>query len=424
MKRVFFFLTGACLLLSCRREFDAVIPDTAWDLFNSPAASALPSSVRTKSEAVYALEAGGEDFGALAAAKWSYAANGTDTTYRFSFFLDRASAYFVCEGKQLDSAILLNGYWRRMTTTETGRVRLTIAKESGARHLLAARPFNPLTDSIRMTGVYSLGDAAPDLPLRLRYVRPLNRNRPFQILAHRGGGRTADLLPASENSVELIKLASAFGATGVEIDVRRTKDGVPILFHDATLNERLVQKNGLLGPVENYTWDQLYTLVRLPRGERIPTLREALNAVVYNTPLQFVWLDTKYDGDLQPMKDLQTEFLAKAAAAGRTLEIVIGLPDQTALDNFKKLPGFQSTPSLVELRPEDVRDINARVWAPQWTLGLQPDEVQRMQGEGRRAFAWTMDVPENIEAYIRQGGFNGILSNLPSTVAYYYYVAP
>lgn len=424
MKQVLLFLLGGCLLLSCRREFDAPLPNTTWDLFNSAAARPLPSFARTKAEGVYTLEAGSEAFGNLTAAKWSYTANGSDTVYYFSFFLERAAAYFICQGKQLDSSILLNGYWRRMTTTETGRVQLTIAKDAGGRHLLTARAFNPATDSIVINGVFSVGNTVPDLPIRMRYTRALNKNRPFQILAHRGGGRTADLLPASENSVEMIKLASQFGATGVEIDVRLTKDGVPIIFHDNTLNERVVQKNGLLGPIENYTYAQLYALVRLPRGERIPTLREALQAVVYNTPLQFVWLDTKYNGNLQIMKDLQTEFLQKAAAINRTLEIVIGIPDKDALANFKKLPAYQTTPSLVELDPKDVRDLNARVWAPQWTLGLQNEEVARMQAEGRRAFTWTMDVPENVQEYMKQGNFNGILSNLPSITAYYYYVAP
>ncbi|HEX8313489.1 MAG TPA: hypothetical protein VF609_00770, partial [Flavisolibacter sp.] len=168
----------------------------------------------------------------------------------------------------------------------------------------------------------------------------------------------------------------------------------------------------------------LQTLVRLPKGERIPTLRQALETIVYNTPLDFVWLDTKYNGSLQAMKDLQAEFLAKAAAINRNLEIVIGIPDKQALANFKNLPSYQVAPSLVELEEQDVRDLNARVWAPQWTLGLQTDEVQRMQGEGRRAFTWTMDVPQNILQYIQQGRFNGILSNYPSIVAYYYYVAP
>ncbi|HEY0039215.1 MAG TPA: glycerophosphodiester phosphodiesterase family protein [Flavisolibacter sp.] len=424
MKKLFYLLCGCVFFFSCRREFEVVIPDTTWALFNSPTATRLPSFTRNKVEGVYTLTQGADAFGSLTAAKWSYTVTNTDTLYHLSFFMEVASAYFICEGRLLDSTILLNGYWRRLTTSETGIVRLTIPKEAGTRHLLRDTAFNALRDSITITGVYSIGNTTPDIPLTLRYTRPLNKTKPFEILAHRGGGRTADRLPASENSVEMIRLASQFGATGIEIDVRMTKDGVPILFHDATLNERAVQQNGLLGPVENYTFAQLQTLVRLPKGERIPTLRQALETVVYNTPLDFVWLDTKYNGSLQIMRDLQAEFLAKAAAINRNLEIVIGIPDEQALINFKKLPSYQNIPSLVELGEEDARSLNAKVWAPQWTLGLQNEEVQRMQNEGRRAFTWTMDVPQNILQYMQQANFNGILSNYPSLVAYYYYVAP
>jgi len=424
MKKLLYTISCLLVFLSCKREFTAPIPDLDWDLFSSPAATRLPSFTRNKLEGVYTLNQGADDFGPLTAAKWSYTVNGNDTAYHLSFFLERAAAYFICEGKLLDSSILLNGYWRRMTTTETGKVQLTVTKENGTRHLLRNTAFDPATNNILITGVYSIGNTAPTTPLTLRYTRPLNNGRPFEILAHRGGGRTADLLPASENSVEMIKLAARFGARGIEIDVRKTKDGVPILFHDATLNERVVQQNGLLGPIENYTLAQLQTLVRLKNGERIPTLRQALETVVYSTPLDFVWIDTKYDGSLQALRGLQLEFQAKAAALNKPLEIVIGIPDEKTLENFKQLPGYQNIPSLVELRAQDARDVNARIWAPQWTLGLQNETVTAMQNEGRQAFTWTMDVAENIQRYMQQGRFNGILSNYPSLVAYYYYVAP
>jgi glycerophosphoryl diester phosphodiesterase len=421
MKNGFLLLVTCLIFFSCKREFVAVIPDTNWELFNSSAAKALNTFTRTKTEGVFVAGQGSDFFGSLAPAKWSYTVSGSDTVFHFSFFFEPASTYFICEGKQLDTSILLNGYWRRMTTTETGRVRLTIAKDSGARKLLSTVAFNPLTDSFIITGVYGIENAVPDIPISLRFTRTLYKATPFQILAHRGGGRTADLLPASENSVEIIKMASRFGATGIEIDVRLTKDGVPVLFHDATLNERVIQKNGLLGPIQNYTYAQLSTLVRLPNGERIPTLRQALDAVVFNTPLQFVWLDTKFDGSLQVLRDFQTEYLAKAAAINRTLEIVIGIPDEKTLENFKKLSSYQSIPSLIELTKENATDINARVWAPQWTLGLQNDEVVSIQSQGRRAFAWTLDVSQNILQYMTEGKFNGILSNYPSLVAYHYY---
>jgi glycerophosphoryl diester phosphodiesterase len=228
-------------------------------------------------------------------------------------------------------------------------------------------------------------------------------------------------LPASENTAEIIKLASSFGATGIEIDVRLTKDGVPVLFHDETINERLIQRNGMIGPIENYTYAQLNSLVRLIKGERIPTLREALDVVVYKTPLKYVWLDTKFKGSIQKERDIQVEYQQKAAAIGRELNITIGIPDQGVLDNFVKLKDYRNIPSVVELTPQDVTNTNAQIWAPRWTLGLQNEEVDKMHSAGRKAYVWTLDVPENISKYFAQGKFDGILTNYPSSVAYYYY---
>jgi glycerophosphoryl diester phosphodiesterase len=419
MKHVIGIL-GCCVwLLSCKKQDEAPVPDLTWTLFSSPAAVSLKPAVLQKMNGVYTIEQGSNDFGTLAPAKWSYTVEGTDTLYHFSFFLGRDAAYFVCEGRRLDSAILLDGYWRRMVNTETGRLRLTIARDSGARGLLNTAAFDPTT--IHINGVYGIGNTVPDMPIRLRYSQPLYNATPFQILAHRCGGRTADLLPAAENSVAMVKLASRFGANGIETDVQLTKDGVPVVYHDATLNERLIRKNGLVGPIKNYTYDQLSTLVRLTDGQKIPTLREILHTVVYNTPLQFVWLDSKYPESLQAEKEIQAEYLQKAAAIGRKLEIVIGIPTQDVLDGFKKLEGYKTVPSLVEFSPEEAANVNAKVWAPQWTLGLQNEEVSAQQAQGRRVFTWTVDIPENVERYMREGTFNGILSNYPSVTAYYYY---
>lgn len=420
MKAHFFIPIAALFLLSCRKKYEAPVPNLDWDLFNSSAAARLTNNTVKKMDGVYAISEGSDLFGNEAALKWSYTVTGTDTTYHLSFFCQKDITYFICEGRRLDSSILLNGYWRRMVGTETGKARLTIAKNSGAARLLSNTALNA-TDSIIISGTYGNGEAVPDAPIRFRYTRPLYKTTPLEIVAHRGGGRSADLLPASENSVEIIKLASRFGATGIEIDVRMTSDGVPILFHDATLNERLIQKNGLIGPIENYSYAQLSSLVRLINGERIPTLRDALTAMVYNTPLRYVWLDTKFTGSIQKVRDMQVEFLQKAASIGRTVNITIGIPDKVVLDNFKKLPNYQSIPSVNELTMDDVADLNSAIWAPRFTLGLQNDEVTTEHSQGRKVFVWTLDVQENIKEYLYNGRFDGILSNYPSAVAYYYY---
>ncbi|MCW3087950.1 MAG: glycerophosphodiester phosphodiesterase [Sediminibacterium sp.] len=404
--------------VSCVKKFSAPVPDTAWGQFDALPKTPLPYGTRQKMEGIYTIVDGFDQFGGLAALKWSYTLNGTDTSFNLSMFCENEVAYFICEAKQQDSNILLNGYWRQMVRTETGKGRFTISSKNGAKQLLGTAAF---ADSIIIEGTFGSGDAAPDRSIKLKYLRPLYKGTPLQIVAHRGGGRSSDLLPASENSAEIIRLASRFGATGIEVDVRLTSDGVPILFHDVSLNERLIRKNGMVGPIENYSYTQLNTLVRLLQGEHIPTLREALTTVVYNTPLTFVWLDTKLQGDLQLLRDIQKEFIQKSVANGRPVDISIGIPDKTVLNNFLHLSDYKTAPAVCELSIEDVEASNSHIWGPRWTLGTQNDEVARMHAEGRKAFVWTLDVPGNIATFLKEGHFDGILSNYPSAVAFYYY---
>lgn len=398
------------------------MPDTNnWALFSEPAAQKLNYTTRQAMEGVY--DVGGSDiFGSLAAIKWSYVIDNNDSTFHVSGFFGKDIAYFICEGKQLNGTILLNGYWRKMVSTETGTIRLTISEANGAATLLSASPV-VTPGSIVIDALYGNGQEEPQNEIAFTYNRKLKQSTiPFNILAHRSGGRNSDLLPVSENSVEMILKTAEFGSTGIEIDVRFTKDGIPILYHDNDLNLRLVQKCGLVGPIENYTFAQLNAFVRLLNGERIPTLRQALNAVLYQTDLTFVWLDTKYIGSLERVQTLQQEFTQLAAQRGRKLEIVIGLPGEEQLNSFLALPDFASTPSLCELSLADVERTNAKIWAPRFTEGTQNTNVASIQADGRRAFVWTLDVPEFIEQFIRDGQFDGILSNYPSCVAYHYYV--
>ncbi len=423
MRRYGLIIFSMLLIYSCKKDYKVVMPDTAgWQLFESPAAIPLPAPARDAMEGVYSVGAARDFFGDLAAIKWSYVVNNGDTVYHVSGFFGKDIAYFICEGKLLNGEILLNGYWRKMVSTETGIIRFTIHSSTGAALLLDGQSPDTAGD-VQFDGSYGNGNQAPQTPITFTYTRKLNQTpTPFNILAHRSGGRNSDLLPVSENSVEMILKTAEFGSTGIEIDVRFTRDGVPIIYHDNDLNLRETQKSGLVGPIENYTYAELSAFVRLIHGEKIPTLRQALSAVVYRTPLSFVWLDTKYIGSLQKVQLLQQEFTQRAIQNGRSVEIVIGLPGSDQFNQFLQLPGYANTPSLCELGIEEVEAANSRIWAPRFTEGTQNDKVAIIHGEGRRAFVWTLDVPAFIEQYIRDGHFDGILSNYPSCTAYYYYV--
>src|SRR5215217_4633061 len=124
IKYVLVFVTTV-ILASCHQLLKPDVPDIRWDLFDSSLAQPLKNSTRKKLEGVYAIE-GEKKFGPMAALKWSYTIKSNDTVYHLSMFCEEDAAYFICEGKRLDSAVLLRGYWRKLTNTETGPVRFAI----------------------------------------------------------------------------------------------------------------------------------------------------------------------------------------------------------------------------------------------------------------------------------------------------------
>lgn len=418
MQKLIIPLSVFCFL-SCQQIIEAPVPDLTWKPFDAPNAKPLTAIERQALEGIYLLEEAADDFGKEAALKWTYVAAGKDTVYYLSVFCAEDVRYFICQGKRADSVILLNGYWRNVENTKIGKVHFTIpvADIEGGNDAAAA---SEQRLSLGISGVYGFNNNEPEKKVSFRYTRPLNTDSSYLIVAHRGGGRNNDLLPASENSVEIIPLAAQLGANGIEIDVQVTQDGVPILYHDGRINDRLTNKTTIQGPVEEYTFPELEKEVKLKRGGKIPTLQEGLEAVLYKTPLRFVWLDCKYKGSLQKVRALQKEFTDKAAAMGRKLEIVIGIPSEETMNSFRQLPDYKNIPSLCELDTIKAVQLNADIWAPSWIHGLQTKHVAAMQAKGKRAIVWTVDIPNKIKEFMYEAKFNGIVTNRPTMAAYYH----
>jgi glycerophosphoryl diester phosphodiesterase len=81
-----------------------------------------------------------------------------------------------------------------------------------------------------------------------------------------------------ENSIRAIQEAIRLGVDIVEIDVKVSRDGIPFLLHDHTLDRTTTGK----GDAEALTWQQLQALFLVDKGRktslRIPSLEEALEA--------------------------------------------------------------------------------------------------------------------------------------------------
>jgi len=98
-----------------------------------------------------------------------------------------------------------------------------------------------------------------------------------KVIGHRGAKAYAP-----ENTLASIHTAADLGIEWVEVDVKLTKDGVAVLFHDDTL-ERCTSGSGLVAET-NYA-----DIAELDAGswfaesfmnEKVPTLEEALNVII------------------------------------------------------------------------------------------------------------------------------------------------
>lgn len=99
------------------------------------------------------------------------------------------------------------------------------------------------------------------------------------VIAHRGGGHDAP-----ENTIASILEASKNGATGVELDLEFSADGVPILMHDETV-DRTTSGSGFLSKMKMSELAKLdaaakHRLRDKFAGEKIPTLEEAVEECI------------------------------------------------------------------------------------------------------------------------------------------------
>ena len=96
-------------------------------------------------------------------------------------------------------------------------------------------------------------------------------------IAHRGFFDNEDV---PENSIPAF-LAAVEHGYGIELDVRLTKDGQTVVFHDATL----LRVCGVAKKVSECTYEELRSYALIGSNERIPLFSEVLKVVDGKVPL-------------------------------------------------------------------------------------------------------------------------------------------
>jgi glycerophosphoryl diester phosphodiesterase len=173
----------------------------------------------------------------------------------------------------------------------------------------------------------------------------------FDIVAHRG---VADRAP--ENTLQAFERAIELGADAVELDVRLTRDQVPVVYHYFYLDEL----TDLSGPIFNYTYRQLGQAQLINQIDRagdqfkIPTLEQVIEAVGGR-----VGMEIEIKGPEPEAAKLIGELLNDHRSLWATLEVTSFEPQLLVLVQ-EKCPGIAA--DLLYPRSEPWMDLDVVVY--------------------------------------------------------------
>jgi len=230
-------------------------------------------------------------------------------------------------------------------------------------------------------------------------VNPLLDPSARPVIAHRGASAYAP-----ENTLAAFELALRQGADAIELDIRLSRDGVPIVLHDPTLD----RTTKLRGPAAAYTAADL-------RPAQVPSLSDVLSAFP-KTPL---------------LLDLKE---AAAQLAVRELLLSHGAVDRCVVagDDGAVLRGFRGTAFATGASRSDIASLYGRaalrtpprsvsyrlLSVPVRHRGLPVPTrwfVSAAKALGCPVHVWTVDAPA-LARRLWARGVAGIVTNTPGVI--------
>ena len=240
------------------------------------------------------------------------------------------------------------------------------------------------------------------------------------LFAHRGGARLAP-----ENTLVAFERGMREGSDGVECDVHLSRDGVPVVIHDATLD----RTTDASGPVSVRTADEL---ARVDAGYRfqvdaafpfrgtdvgVPRLADVFRTVHTGR----VIIEMK-----QGLPALAQAVIAAVRAADAVDRVCVGSFYRGALDVLRA-----EAPEIATSAAEDeARWTLYRSWC-RWPLRqrrpyvafqvprragrlhvISPSFLEQAHKDNARVDVWVVDRPEDVEALF-DVGVDGVISDRP-----------
>lgn len=229
-----------------------------------------------------------------------------------------------------------------------------------------------------------------------------------RVWAHRGASAEAP-----ENTLTAFLRAVDLGARGIELDVQLTRDGVPVVLHDPTL-ERTTDGRGWVG---DWNWAELRRLDaggwfdKTFAGERIPSLSEVLAVVP-----EEVWVNIELKTAPEAYPGLEERVAACVRAAGRR-RVIYSSFDHSALERLGRMDPQAKLGLLYDgylLAPWDyARQAGLRVSSlhvRHWFVGRAL--VRAAHRRGLAVFAYTVNDPRRA-AHLFRWGVDGLFTDNP-----------
>lgn len=211
---------------------------------------------------------------------------------------------------------------------------------------------------------------------------------------------------APENTLAGIRAALSLRVDAIEVDVRGSRDGVPVLMHDETVDRTT---NGT-GPVQGLTAADLAAL-DAGNGEPVPTLAQALAAVGRDAGL---FAEIKEPGvEEAVLRELERAGAGDTAVhsfsqrvIGRVKELAPRLPCALITGSLPPESRERFFADALRLQVEAVSVHHSQ---------LDADAVAAAHAHDLLCFAWTVDDPAEV-ARLLDAGVDGIISNFPERV--------
>ncbi|MBJ7449267.1 MAG: hypothetical protein JHC93_02785 [Parachlamydiales bacterium] len=233
------------------------------------------------------------------------------------------------------------------------------------------------------------------------------------LIAHRGAS-----YESPENTLISFQRANYIGVDFIECDVQISKEGIPVIFHDATLtricNKRRKISTMSLESIRECDVGEWFH----PRfqGEYLPTLEEALSLKV-NCGF---FIEIK---PTSPPKDL-AESVIKVILKAPRKKIIIGSFSSEILEEVRKIapqiPLVGIAETLIGLKKH--QDLNLNHYALN-TMMINEKRMEQMHDDHCRVWGWTVDDTRQAKRLIEMG-VEGIVSNHPRRMRPIFYKNP